>query len=130
MLIIFLYSFVLKLAPIFYDYPRESMGLKKVNISLQTFETYLKQLNTKYAAGNNLTIADFPLITATMCLEVIKFNLKEYERINAWYETFKKEYPELWEVAAGGLKELIEFENNPPDLTGMNHPIHPIRKLK
>jgi len=128
----FYYSYICAyaLAPIFFDYPRTPLGLKKVHIALSTFETYLKTLNTKYAAGNNVTIADFALVTATLSLEAIEFDLKDYPLVQQWYATFKKEYPELWKIANGGLKELAAFAKNPPDLSGMNHPIHPVRKTK
>ncbi|XP_055386634.1 glutathione S-transferase 1-1 [Condylostylus longicornis] len=118
------------MAPIFFDYQRTELGLKKVHIALQVFETYLKSLGTKYAAGNNLTIADFPLVTATICLEAIDFKLDEYPLIKKWYATFKAENPQLWEIAEGGMKEIAFFEKNPPDLSAMNHPIHPIKKVK
>ena len=118
------------MAPIFFDYPRTPMGLKRVNISLSTFETYLKTSHTKYAAGENLTIADFPLVTATLCLEGISFSIDNYPLVKQWYETFKKEYPELWAIGKSGMDEITAFEKNPPDLSHMDHPIHPIRKIK
>lgn len=62
-----------------------------------------------------------------MCLEVIDFDLSEYPLVNKWYQTFKKEYPDLWRIAEEGMQELIGFYKNPP-LLNMNHPIHPIRK--
>ena len=118
------------MAPIFFDYERTPLGLKKVHISLATFETYLKMLNKKYIAGDNLTIADFPLVTSVMCLEAIHFSIDEYPLVKKWYQTFKAEYPELWAITAGGMAEITAFEKNPPDLSGMDHPIHPIRKIK
>jgi glutathione S-transferase len=117
------------MAPIFFDYERSPMGLKKVHMSLATFETYLKRANTKYAAGPNLTIADFPLVTAVMCLEAISFSIDNYPLIQTWYATFKKEYPELWAIAEEGMREVTEFEKNPPQLE-MVHPLHPIRQVK
>ncbi|XP_055679965.1 glutathione S-transferase 1-1 [Lutzomyia longipalpis] len=116
------------MAPIFFDYPRTPIGLKKLNISLATFETYLKRSGTKYAAADHLTIADFPLVTATLCLEAIGFSLDEYPLVKAWYGNFKQQHPDLWAIGEAGMKEITEFEKNPPDLSGMNHPIHPIRK--
>lgn len=117
------------MAPIFFDYERSPMSLKKVHISLAAFEKYLETSKTKYAASNNLTIADFPLIGATLCLEAINFKLDQYPLIKKWYSTFKTEYPQLWAIAVPGMNEIIEFEKNPPNLTGMDHPIHPIRKM-
>ena len=118
------------MAPIFFDYQRTPMGLKKVHIALNAFETYLQRSGTKYAAGNNLTIADFPLVTATLCLEAINFSIDEYPLIKNWYEMFKTEHPDLWNIGKGGLIEIAHFESNPPDLSAMKHPIHPVRPKK
>ncbi|KAF2881599.1 hypothetical protein ILUMI_24574 [Ignelater luminosus] len=118
------------MAPIFFDYKRTPLSLKKTEIALDVFNTYLQRLGTKYAAGDNLTIADLQLVTATMCLEAINFDLSPYPLVAKWYETFKKEYPELWAITEGGMKEITEFEKNPPDLSHMDHPIHPVRKNK
>ncbi|KAF7994332.1 hypothetical protein HCN44_003804 [Aphidius gifuensis] len=117
------------MAPIFFDYKRTPLGLKKLKISLDVFETYLKKSNGKYAAGDKLTIADFPLNTATMCLEAIKFSLSEWPHIEKWYNNFKINHPDLWNIAAQGMKEITYFEANPPDLSHMDHPIHPTRKI-
>ncbi|XP_065355310.1 glutathione S-transferase 1-1 isoform X2 [Calliphora vicina] len=116
------------MAPIFFDYERTEMGLKKVNNALSVFETYLQRLGTKYAASNNLTIADFALVSATLCLEAISFDISEYPLITKWYNTFKKEHADLWSIAYGGMQEITEFEHNRPDLSHMNHPFHPTRK--
>lgn len=69
------------MAPIFFDYERTPLALKKVHIALNNFETYLTRLGKKYAAANNLTIADFPLVTATMCLEAIAFDFSSYKLV-------------------------------------------------
>lgn len=116
------------MAPIFFDYQRTPLGLKKMKMAIDVFETYLKKEKTKYAAGDSLTIADFPLVTATMCLEAIEFQLGPWPCVEKWYKNFKQQHPELWEIAAGGMKEISEFEKNPPDLSHMDHPIHPTRK--
>ncbi|XP_050332862.1 uncharacterized protein LOC126761025 isoform X1 [Bactrocera neohumeralis] len=118
------------MAPIFFDYQRTDMSLKKVNNALSVFEIYLRDGNTKYAAADFLTIADFGLVSATLCLEAINFDLSPYPLIQKWYETFKLENPELWKIANGGMQEIAEFEKNPPDLSHMKHPFHPTRKLK
>lgn len=118
------------MAPIFFDYPRNELGLKKVYIALKAFEAYLKRDGTKYAAGEELTIADLPLVTSTMCLEAIGFKFDDYPLVTKWYATFKAENVTLWKICAGGMKEIEEFNKNPPDLSHMNHPIHPIRKSK
>lgn len=69
------------MAPIFFDYERTPLGLKKVHIALDFFNTYLKNLGKKYAAAEHVTIADFPLITATMTLEAIGFDFSKYNLV-------------------------------------------------
>lgn len=51
-------------------------------------------------------------------------------QVSTWYEDFKKDYPELWKISEDAMKEIKHFAANPPDLTHMDHPIHPIRKIK
>ncbi|XP_068965821.1 glutathione S-transferase 1 isoform X1 [Bombus flavifrons] len=116
------------LIPIFFDYKRTSLGLKKMTMALDVFNTYLQREHTEYVAGNTLTIADFPLVTATMCLEAIDFKLNSWPYIEKWYNNFKQKHPELWEIAAEGMREISYYEKNPPDLSDMDHPIYPIRK--
>ncbi|TDG52474.1 hypothetical protein AWZ03_001304 [Drosophila navojoa] len=118
------------MAPIFFDYERTPMSLKKVENALDVFETYLQRLGTKYAASENVTIADFALVSSTLCLEAIDFDFSPYPLVRKWYSTFKEEYPELWQIADSGMQEIIAFEHNPPDLSHMEHPFHPTRKPK
>ncbi|KAL7728894.1 hypothetical protein ACLKA6_004233 [Drosophila palustris] len=118
------------MAPIFFDYERTPMSLKKVENALEVFETYLQRLGTKYAASDNVTIADFALVSSTLCLEAIDFDLSPYPLIQKWYSTFKEENPELWQIANSGMQEINAFEHNPPDLSHMEHPFHPTRKSK
>lgn len=118
------------MAPIFFDYQRTDMSLKKVNNALNVFETYLRDSGTKYAAADFLTIADLGLVSATLCLEAIGFDISPYPLVQKWYETFKQENPELWEIGKSGMLEISEFEKNPPDLSHMKHPFHPTRKYK
>ncbi|KAL1506148.1 hypothetical protein ABEB36_005565 [Hypothenemus hampei] len=116
------------MAPIFFDYKRTPLSLKKTYIALDNFNTYLQLTGTKYAATNNITIADFQLVTATMCLEAIDFDISNYSLVQNWYSTYKSEYPELWQLVQAGMKEISAFQKNPPDLSHMTHPIHPVRK--
>ncbi|KAF7271534.1 hypothetical protein GWI33_015607 [Rhynchophorus ferrugineus] len=118
------------MAPIFFDYQRTPLGLKKTKMALDIFNTYLQRTGTKYAATDNITIADFQLVTATMCLEAIDFDISDYPLVKKWYENYKREYPELWKIVEAGMKEINAFEKNPPDLSHMVHPIHPVRKNK
>ncbi|CAH0582954.1 unnamed protein product [Chrysodeixis includens] len=118
------------MAPIFFAYERTPEGLKRVHMALEVFETYLTRLGTSYAAGDKLTIADFPLINTTMTLEAVGVDFSKYDKINQWYNNFKKNHPDLWKISADGMKEIKYFDANPPDLSHLNHPIHPARKQK
>ncbi|KAJ2947377.1 hypothetical protein O0L34_g17144 [Tuta absoluta] len=117
------------MAPIFFDYERSPLGLKKVHMALDVFETYLTRLGGSYAAGDQLTIADFPLFNSTMTLEAIDFDFSKYAKVQKWYDEFKKNYPELWKISEAAMKEIQHFAANPPEITYV-HPIHPIRNVK
>lgn len=67
--------------PVYFKYEHTPEGLKRVHRALGLFETYLERENTSYAAANHLTIADFPLINATMAMEVTDFDFSKYKRV-------------------------------------------------
>lgn len=119
------------MAPIFFDYAflRGELGKKKVELALNAFETYLKTTKTKYAAADNLTIADIALVAGTLPLEAIDYKFDHYPLVTAWYKTFKTENPDLWAIAQTGVDEIAAYEKNPPDLSKLNHPLHPPRKV-
>ena len=85
-------------------------------------------MHNLFIVPDNLTIADLPLIMAMVCLEAMTFEFGDYPKIQAWYQNFKDNHAELWEVANIGLQELTEFEQNPPDLSHVEHPLHPTDK--
>lgn len=116
------------MAPIFFDYPRNEGGKNRVKYAMNTFEVYLQRQGTKYAAGDNVTLADFGLIASTICLTAIGFELTEWPAVKKWYETFQAEQAPFWELADKVRKEIEDFNANPPDLSHMNHPLHPTRK--
>lgn len=118
------------MAPIFFDYPffRNELGKKKVELALNAFETYLKRANSKYAAGDEFTIADIALVAGTLPLEAIGYKFDHFPLVSAWYKTFKEEHPDLWAIAQTGVDIIADFEANPPDLSKLNHPLHPVRK--
>ncbi|XP_060802045.1 glutathione S-transferase 1-1 [Amyelois transitella] len=117
------------MAPIFFDYERTPFGLKRVNMALDVFETYMERLGTTHAAGDHLTIADFQLINSTMTLEAVDIDFSKYKRITKWYNDFKSNYPDLWKISADAMNVIQYFAANPPDLSHLNHPIHPARKI-
>ncbi|KAJ8718908.1 hypothetical protein PYW07_016464 [Mythimna separata] len=114
--------------PIYFNYERTAEGLKRVHRVLDLFDTYLDRQGTAYAAADHLTIADFALINSTMALEVIDFDFSQYKKVTTWYNNFKKMHPELWSISAEGIRLMKMCAANPPDLSHLNHPLHPARK--
>jgi len=116
------------LAPIFFEYPRNEAGLKRVHAALGVFEEYLKRVGKKYVVADHVTIADFALISSMICMEGIGSSFDQFPKVTAWYENFKRENPEEWGVAEEAMKVIQDIEKNPPDLSKLNHPVHPVRK--
>lgn len=108
----FFYSAIAAYAvgPMFFDYPRTEQGLKRVHMAVGVFEEYLKRLEKKYVAGDDVTIADISLACSVTVLEAIKFNLSFYPLVNKWYETFKGENPKMWTFAQKALDEVAAYE--------------------
>jgi glutathione S-transferase len=75
-----------------------------------------------------VTIADFGLVAATLCLEDIGFALDPFPIVSQWYSKFKKDFPELWAEIEPGMKEIYEFNINLSDLSSLNHPLHLTKK--
>nr|XP_003704435.1 PREDICTED: glutathione S-transferase 1 [Megachile rotundata]XP_012143182.1 PREDICTED: glutathione S-transferase 1 [Megachile rotundata]XP_012143183.1 PREDICTED: glutathione S-transferase 1 [Megachile rotundata] len=117
-------------APIYFDYPRTPLGLKKMKIALDAFNTYLQRGNTEYAAGNTVTIADMALMASTMGLEAIDFKLTDWPYVEKWYNNYKQKQPELWKIVKEAMEAMKDCVKNPPDLSGIGHPIHPVRQVK
>ena len=116
------------IGPTYFNYKRSVWGLERMKMALESFNTYLERENTVYVASNTLTIADFHLCTATMCLEAIRFKLNSWPHVKIWYNNFKKKNPELWDIAAQGMRELRQHQDTPPDYSHMYHPFHPTIK--
>lgn len=73
------------------------------------------------------------MVMGMVCLEAMEgyeVMLSPFPLIQAWYEGFKLNHSDLWAVGKQGLEELSAFEKNPPDLSHLNHPIHPTNKAK
>lgn len=113
---------------LFPQYPREENGKKRVDAALGVFEEYLKRVGKKYVVSDYLTIADLPLVSTMICLEGIDFNFDQFTLVKKWYENFKIENPNEWAIAEEGLKIIQDINKNPPDLSKLNHPVHPVRR--
>lgn len=94
------------------------------------FEEYLKRVGKKYVAADYVTLADFAIIASINCLAGIGYSFEKFKLITAWYDNFKAENKNEWAIAEKGLNIIKDLEINPPDLSKLNHPVHPVRKAK
>lgn len=99
----------------------------KVDMALNVLETYLESTGTKYVAGDEVTIADIAIASSTLALEATEIDFSVYPLVTAWYETFKNENPDLWQIGEEGFDAIAKVYQNPPDVSEMNHPINPMR---
>lgn len=80
---------------------------ENLNKALQLLDSYLQRLGIKYAAHKDVTIADFALISSTIWLETIEFDLSEYPFVLKWYNKFEKSNSALWRLAKTSMKNSV-----------------------
>ena len=68
--------------------PQKANALKQ---SLDYLDMYLEE--SAYAAGDQLTIADFSLLASVTHLEGVDWSYKAYDNINRWVNKLKSELP-------------------------------------
>uniref|UniRef100_A0A1I8N4F0 Glutathione S-transferase n=1 Tax=Musca domestica TaxID=7370 RepID=A0A1I8N4F0_MUSDO len=93
--------------PKIYAYNRERSEMAKDRLEniLLVLENHLKTLGKKYATGDSLTLADLSLVSSTSVLQVLEYDLSKHQLISKWYQTFKREYPLLWDIAQEGIAD-------------------------
>ena len=69
--------------------------------SLDYLDQYLEEVD--YAAGDELTIADFALLASVTHLEGVDWSYKSYENINRWVTKLKSELPYYKECNQDGI---------------------------
>ncbi|VVC90671.1 unnamed protein product [Leptidea sinapis] len=95
----------------------------------------LQYLCDKYRPQSELLYPQEPraraIVNHRLCFNLSTYyaNISAYT-IYEWYSNFKKDNPDLWKISEDAMKEIKHFIANPPDLTHLNHPIHPARKIK
>jgi glutathione S-transferase len=67
---------------------------------------------TRYVAGDELTIADFSVITSLTFAEVMDYSLKNYKNITSWQDRLKSELSYYHECHDQGNKEFREWLNS------------------
>ncbi|XP_065339528.1 glutathione S-transferase 1-like [Cloeon dipterum] len=93
--------------------PNAAALKSKAERSLLVLETILKDQDTKFAAGDEFTIADIGLLAAALCLEAAEFNFSPYPRIAKWYGACKNR--PAWEDLKVCRDDLHHFLQNPPN---------------
>ena len=82
--------------------------MKKLEEALEFLDIFLA--DSKYAAGDNVTIADYSLIASVSTLEAIDFDLTRFKNVTRWYAQCNKSLPGIEANAEGiaGMKEFIK----------------------
>ena len=86
--------------------------LKMLDEMLKGMDAQLEKNGTKFAAGEDLTIADLALCTTLdMPVYALPFDLSKYKNVNEWYERVKVEaegYDEICDSVMKGFKAMLD----------------------
>ncbi|KAM7359481.1 uncharacterized protein ACRADG_013004 [Cochliomyia hominivorax] len=85
--------------------PNNPEILKNIEIAFEFFNTFLE--GKKFAAGENVTVADIALLATTTNFDAAKFDLSKYANVARWYEECKKVIPGYDE----NLKACLSYHN-------------------
>ncbi|ALC46049.1 GstD9, partial [Drosophila busckii] len=78
--------------------PADPDNFKRIDAAFKAFNTLLE--GSTYAAGNQLTLADYALLATVSTFEVTGYDFSKYINVANWYELTKKEaagWEENWE---------------------------------
>ncbi|GIY96185.1 glutathione S-transferase 1, isoform D [Caerostris extrusa] len=73
----------------------------------QLFRGFLSK--TAYAAGDQITLADFSLIASLSFAEAADYSYADYPKITAWMQKLKSEIPSYKEINDVPLQQFKEF---------------------
>ncbi|XP_023309103.2 glutathione S-transferase 1-1-like [Lucilia cuprina] len=71
--------------------PADPEMLKKVESAFEFLNTFLE--GNKFAAGNDVTVADIALLASVTNFDAAKFDMSKYSNVAKWYEECKKVVP-------------------------------------
>lgn len=91
---------------IFAKAPADPEKFKAMEAALGFFNTFLE--GNKYAAGNELTVADISLVATISSYDVAGFDLSKYPNVNKWYALCKETVPG-YSINQAGLEEFKKF---------------------
>lgn len=78
---------------LFAKLPADPEKFKKIEEAFAYFDLFLA--NTKYAAGDSLTVADITLFATVSSYEVASFDFSKYANVTRWYNLTKTTVPGL-----------------------------------
>lgn len=92
--------------PIMRGSPADPEKFKKVEDSLEVFDKFLE--NTKYAAGDNLTIADYALVSTYSTILQSGMDFSGYKNVTRWYES-RSSFPgiEINEEGVAAIQKMM-----------------------
>jgi len=91
---------------IFRKTPADPEKFTKLEDAVALLDGFLA--NSKYAAGDKITIADYALISSFSTLEVVGYDYSRFENVARWYDLCKKTLPGI-EVNTEGIEAMKEF---------------------
>ncbi|XP_043289689.1 uncharacterized protein [Venturia canescens] len=87
---------------IFSGAPKDQAKYDKISQVFGFFDKFLE--GKDYAAGNQLTIADFALITTVSNFELMEYDFSQYENVTKWASKIKAETVKYEEINGAGLQ--------------------------
>ncbi|XP_061400690.1 glutathione S-transferase 4-like [Musca vetustissima] len=82
--------------------PADPEQLKKLEEAFEFLNTFLSE--SKYAAGDNLTLADLALLASVSTFEAVNVDFSKYEHLMKWYALVKETAPGADENWTGALE--------------------------
>ncbi|CAG5033671.1 unnamed protein product [Parnassius apollo] len=100
-----------------YFYPQIFAGASADKALHGKLQEGLKFLNTflegnKYAAGNELTLADLSLVATVSTIDAAGISLHEYPNVERWFELVKKTAPDYEEANGRGIQVFKAMVKN------------------
>ncbi|XP_013142207.1 PREDICTED: glutathione S-transferase 1-1-like [Papilio polytes] len=89
-------------AQVFNGVPEDPQKLAKLEEVLEILNTFLE--DSKFAAGEELTLADLCLVTTVSTIDAIGISLAKYPNIERWFELVKKIAPDYEEANGKGAE--------------------------
>jgi len=87
----------------------ENTPPEKMEAFMKTVELLQQFLsNTKYVAGDDVTIADFALLSSMSCAEFVKLDFADYPKISEWMGRVKEMIPSYEEMDPSAVQKLLE----------------------